>query len=84
MYPYSSTPFISSLSTKHLKDYKLDDIIGDIKSTIMTRKHVQNLCSFLFCLTYRAKDFFKTEKKAKWISTMQEELGQFKKSDVWA
>lgn len=41
------------------------------------------MCSSLFCLTYKAKESFKTEKKAEWISTMQEELGQFKKSDVW-
>ena len=38
-------PSTSTMPTRLLKDHNLDNIIGDIKSGVMTRRQVHNLCA---------------------------------------
>lgn len=40
-----STASTSSIPTRTMKNQKLEDVIGDIKSGDMTRRQAQNLCA---------------------------------------
>ncbi|XP_062114802.1 uncharacterized protein LOC133827049 [Humulus lupulus] len=66
------------------KAHPPDIVIGNPNATMVTRRKIQNLISFAFYLSHlepkSVKDALLDEF---WLATMQDEMFQFKRNDVW-
>ncbi len=61
-----------------------DLIIGDPSQGVRTRSSLRNLNDYLaFVSQLEPKTYEEAEKDTNWINAMQEELNQFKRSNVW-
>ena len=61
-----------------------DLIIGDPSQGVRTRSSLKNLNDYLaFVSQLEPKTYEEAEKDTNWINAMQEELNQFKRSNVW-
>lgn len=68
---------------KIVRDYPLDQILGDIKRGASTRSHVNNLCKYsIFISQIQPKLIFDALLDEGWLFSIQEELIQFKCNDV--
>ncbi|GJR21806.1 putative ribonuclease H-like domain-containing protein [Tanacetum coccineum] len=68
-------------TTRIHKDHPLDQVIGDLQSSTLTRKMSQNLEEYGF--VKEPKKVIHALKDPSWIEAMQEELLQFKLQEVW-
>lgn len=61
-----------------------NDILGDLKDGVRTRRKIKNILSHL-CFTYKIgpKKVEEALNDPNWINAMQGELNQFKRNDVW-
>jgi hypothetical protein len=66
------------------RDHLVDNILGDIKKGVTTRSLVANFCKhYLF---FSSLEPFKVEDALRdpdWVVTMQEELNNFRRNQVW-
>ena len=65
------TPSSSIMPSRLMKDHNLDNIIGDIRSGVMTRRQVQNFCAhYSFVSQIEPKNFSEAETKVEWIKAL--------------
>nr|GEX57154.1 hypothetical protein [Tanacetum cinerariifolium] len=66
------------------KDHPLHKIIGDLKSSVRTRRQLANSCLFSCLLSFiEPTNMAEALRDADWVSAMQEELDQFARLKVW-
>jgi hypothetical protein len=67
------------------RDHLVDNILGDIEKGVTTRSRVAIFCEhYLFVSSFEP---FKVEDALRdldWVVTMQEELNNFKRNEVWS
>jgi len=67
------------------RDLSLDNVIGQIHKGISTRKSLNRLCeNMAFVSQTKPKTIQEALSDDHWISSMQEELNQFTRNDVWS
>jgi hypothetical protein len=67
------------------RDHPVDNILGDIEKGETTRSRVANSCEY-YSFIYSFEPF-KVEDALRdldWVVTMQEELNNFKRNEVWS
>ncbi|KAK8942669.1 hypothetical protein KSP39_PZI009511 [Platanthera zijinensis] len=81
----SSVPIVDAgLEFRHLKDHPADQIIGDPRDGVRTRRGTTNENLHLsFLSQVEPKKFEEANSDASWILAMEEELNQFKRCKVW-
>ncbi|CAH9110852.1 unnamed protein product [Cuscuta epithymum] len=68
---------------KHLKDHPSENIIGDISKGVRTRGNI-NLCAYYaFISQFEPKNIEEALSDDEWIISMQKELDQFERNNVW-
>nr|GEU76534.1 hypothetical protein [Tanacetum cinerariifolium] len=79
------TPF--ELLGRWTKDHPIENVIGDPSRSVSTRKQLKNdamWCYFdAFLTSVGPKNFKQAMTKPSWINTMQEEIHEFKRLEVW-
>ena len=71
-------------SLNHLKDHPPEQIIGDIQAGVKTRHQIQNEVEFsAFISEIEHTCVEEALNDCDWIIAMQEELNQFKRTNVW-
>ncbi|KAH9743963.1 Integrase catalytic domain-containing protein [Citrus sinensis] len=69
---------------RHVSSHPKDLILGDPSSSITTRSSFRNTCEHTgFISQIEPKSFADVENDESWIMTMQEELNQFERNNVW-
>ncbi|GJX96788.1 retrovirus-related pol polyprotein from transposon TNT 1-94 [Tanacetum coccineum] len=72
---------------KWTKNHPIEQVIGDPSKPIMTRNRLQNdaeVCMYALTLsTIEPKNIKEAMLGARWIESMQDELNQLKRLDVW-
>lgn len=69
---------------KFVQSHPKDLILGDPSQGVKTRSSLRNFCNnSAFISQIEPKNFKDAENDENWILAMQEELNQFKRSDVW-
>ena len=64
--------------------HPIDQILGDPSQGVTTRSSLRNLCNFIaFISQIEPKNFKEAEFDESWLLTMQEEINQFIRNDVW-
>ncbi|GKB66007.1 retrovirus-related pol polyprotein from transposon TNT 1-94 [Tanacetum coccineum] len=81
----SHTPF--KLIGRWTKDHPIANVIGDPSFSVSTRKQLKidaMWCYFdAFLTSVRLKNFKQAMTKSSWIDTMQEEIHEFERLQVW-
>ncbi|KAK1618640.1 hypothetical protein QYE76_024157 [Lolium multiflorum] len=73
-------------TTRHLrlKSHSLQNIIGDLKRNVTTRRQLANFCAHhAFVSRVEPLKVDDALKDPDWLNAMQEELNNFKRNDVW-
>ncbi|KAK1620384.1 hypothetical protein QYE76_025901, partial [Lolium multiflorum] len=73
-------------TTRHLrlKSHSLQNIIGDLKRNVTTRRQLANFCAHhAFVSKEEPLKVDDALKDPDWLNAMQEELNNFKRNDVW-
>jgi hypothetical protein len=70
-------------STRIQKNHPQDLIIGNPDEGVTTRRTVDVIVNFYFVSKIEPKNVKEALEDEFWIEAMQEELNQFKRSDVW-
>ncbi|XP_070026701.1 intracellular protein transport protein USO1-like [Nicotiana sylvestris] len=71
-------------SHKYQSSHPIENIITDPTSGVKTRSQLKNLCAFdAFLSLIELKDVVEALQDADWVNAMQDELNQFKRSQVW-
>ncbi|GJV58243.1 retrovirus-related pol polyprotein from transposon TNT 1-94 [Tanacetum coccineum] len=69
------------------KDHPLDQVIGDLSKPVMTRQRLQTdfeVCMYALTVsTIKPKNIKKAMADHSWIKSMQDELNQFERLQVW-
>nr|GEU76919.1 reverse transcriptase domain-containing protein [Tanacetum cinerariifolium] len=82
-----TTAPISKHVTKLSKDHPLDNIIGELKRPVSTRVQLHEQALFCyydaFLTLVELKNYKEALTQACWIETMQEELNEFERLEVW-
>ena len=69
---------------KHQKLHPLDQILTDLNSGVQTRSRIKNFCAFhAFISLIEPKNVYEALTDSDWIMTMQDELHQFERNQVW-
>nr|GEU43406.1 integrase, catalytic region, zinc finger, CCHC-type, peptidase aspartic, catalytic [Tanacetum cinerariifolium] len=69
---------------KYTKDHPLHKIIGDLNSSVRTRRQLANSCLFACLLSsIEPANVAEALKDADWVSAMQDKLDQFTRLKVW-
>ena len=69
---------------KCLHNHPTDQILGDPSQGVRMCSSLRNICNHLAFLSQIEPKYFKNVKNDEfWINTMQEELNQFKRNEVW-
>ncbi|KAK8957495.1 hypothetical protein KSP39_PZI000003 [Platanthera zijinensis] len=77
-------PDARTIEFRHLKDHPIDQIIGDPRDGVRTRRGTTNENLHLsFLSQVEPKKFEEANSDASWILAMEEELNQFKRCKVW-
>ncbi|GJY96769.1 hypothetical protein Tco_0513679 [Tanacetum coccineum] len=74
-------------SDKWTKNHPIEQVIGDPSKPVMTRNLLQTdleVCMYALTVsTIKSKNIKEAMLDASWIESMQDELNQFKRLDVW-
>ncbi|KAK8926656.1 hypothetical protein KSP39_PZI018977 [Platanthera zijinensis] len=72
------------LELRHVRDHPRDQIIGDPRDGVRTRRGTINeILHLSFLSQVEPKKFDEANKDASWILAMQDELHQFERCNVW-
>jgi len=67
-------------ATSHPKDF----IIGDVSKRVTTHPKLHDICGhFAFIFHTELKNILEVEGNSYWLLSMQEELNQFERNQVW-
>jgi hypothetical protein len=66
------------------RDHPADNILGSLRKGVLTRSHLENFCQyFSFVSSIEPAKVEKALEDKHWVMAMQEELNNFKRSQVW-
>nr|GFC49089.1 Gag-Pol polyprotein [Tanacetum cinerariifolium] len=82
-----SSKVVSKSSTRWIKDHPLEQFIGNPSQSIRTRRQLESnaeMCMFALTVSRtEPKNIKEAMADSNWIESMQEELHQFDRLDVW-
>ncbi|GJS38240.1 putative ribonuclease H-like domain-containing protein [Tanacetum coccineum] len=70
-------------NTRIYKDHPIDNVIGEVKSTVQTRRMTKPTSEQGFLSDIETTSIAKALSDSSWVEAMQEELLQFKLQQVW-
>ncbi|GJT32564.1 putative ribonuclease H-like domain-containing protein [Tanacetum coccineum] len=70
-------------NTRIHKDHPIDNVIGDVQSTVQTRRMLKPTSEQGFLSDIEPTSIAKALSNSSWVEAMQEELLQFKLQQVW-